>query len=251
MSPTRSGYKELGLELVEPLQDQPHKSRRPPMADEKKDEGAGDPIKILLEEALERQRNAMMDSFAQILQRLPRGDASASNSDSGNATPFKVQVNFEIPIFEGQIDADAVDKWLNLLDGYFSVHEFSSREKIVFALLKAAPHVKDWWETYCEQKDESTGSLFSAAPTWNDFRDAIKEQYYPVGSYEDKYIKWTTLRQGRDQDVPEFTNIFHTLRTQLGIKDSELHLVLKYRGCLHRYIQEEMEFLNISSLGTT
>ena len=165
MSPTRSGYKELGLELVEPLQDQPRKSRRPPMADKKKDEGAGDPIKILLEEALERQQNAMMDSFAQILQRLPRSNASASSSYSGNATPFKVQVNFEIPIFEGQIDADAVDKWLNLLEGYFSVHEFSSREKIVFSLLKTAPHVKDWWETYCAQKDESTGSLFSAAPT--------------------------------------------------------------------------------------
>ena len=81
----------------------------------------------------------MMDSFAQILQRLPRGDASASNSYSRNATPFKVQVNFEIPIFEGQIDADVIDKWLNLLDGYFSVHEFSSQEKIVFALLKTAP----------------------------------------------------------------------------------------------------------------
>jgi len=37
------------------------------MADEKNDKGAGDPIKILLEEALERQQNAMMDSFAQIL----------------------------------------------------------------------------------------------------------------------------------------------------------------------------------------
>jgi hypothetical protein len=34
----------------------------------------------------------------------------------------------------------------------------------------------------------------------------------------------------------------------LGIKDSEKPLVLKYRICLHRYIQEEMEFLNISSL---
>jgi len=34
------------------------------MADEKKDKGAGDPIKILLEEALERQQNAMMDNFA-------------------------------------------------------------------------------------------------------------------------------------------------------------------------------------------
>ena len=52
MSPTRAGYKELGLDLVEPLQDQPRKSQRPPMGDEKKDEGAEYPIKILLEEAL-------------------------------------------------------------------------------------------------------------------------------------------------------------------------------------------------------
>ena len=70
-------------------------------------------------------------------------------------------------------------------------------------------------------------SLFSPAPTWNSFRDAIKEQYYVVRSYEDIYIKWTTLRQGRDQYVPEFTNVFYTLRTNLGIKDSEKHLVLK------------------------
>ena len=129
-----------------------------------------------------------------------------------------------------------------MLEGYFFVHDFSSRENITFALLKVAPHIKDWWETYCEQKDESTGSLFSAAPTWDSFRNAIKEQYYPVRSYEDEYIKWTTLRQGRDQDVPEFTNLFHTLRTKLGIKDSEQHLILKYRGCLHKYIQEEIEF---------
>jgi len=92
----------------------------------------------------------MMDSFAQILQRLPRGDTLASKSYSGNATPFKVQVNFEIPIFKGQIDANAIDKWLNLLEGYFSVHEFLSQEKIASTLLKASPYIKDWWETYCE-----------------------------------------------------------------------------------------------------
>eukprot|EP00253_Pinus_taeda_P001830 PITA_01830 len=56
------------------------------------------------------------------------------------------------------------------------------------------------------------------------------------------------LRQGRDQDMPKFTNIFHTLRTKLGIKDLEQHLVLKYRSCLHKYIQEEIESLNIPSL---
>jgi hypothetical protein len=37
----------------------------------------------------------------------------------------------------------------------------------------------------------------------------------------------------------------------MGIKDSKRHLVLKYHDALHRYIQTEMEFLDISSLGTT
>jgi hypothetical protein len=105
----------------------------------------------LLEEALKKQRNAMMDNFSQILQRIPTSGALTSNNHSGGTTPFKVQVNFEIPIFEGQIDAYTVDRWLNLLEGYFSVHEFSNRERIIFALLKAAPHVKDWWETYLEK----------------------------------------------------------------------------------------------------
>ena len=99
MSPTRSGYTESWLNLVEPLQGQPRKPRRLSMGEENKDEGVGYPIKILLEEALEKQRNAMMDNFAQILQQLPTGGASTSNSHSGGATPFKVQVNFEIPIF--------------------------------------------------------------------------------------------------------------------------------------------------------
>jgi hypothetical protein len=109
------------------------------MGEENKDEGAGDPIKLLLKEALKKQRNAMMDNFAQILQRLPTSSASTSSRHSGGATPFKVQVNFDIPIFEGKIDADVIDRWLNLLEGYFLVHDFSDRERIIFSLLKAAP----------------------------------------------------------------------------------------------------------------
>jgi len=97
------------------------------------------------------------------------------------------------------------------LEEYFLVHDFSNQENITFALFKATPHVKDWWETYYEQKHESEPSLFSAAPTWNFFQDTIKEHYYPVKSYEDKYIKYTMLQQGKDQDVLEFTNIFQTL----------------------------------------
>jgi hypothetical protein len=153
------------------------------MGDEKKDDGAGDPIKILLEEALARQMNKMMDNFVQILRRLPTSEASSS---SGHATPFRVQVNFDIPLFEGLIDANDVDKWLNLLKGYFSVQNFFDREKITFALLKVIPHAKDWWDTYSAQRVMEYYAMFVVAPTWDSFWDAIKEQYYHVGSYKDQ-----------------------------------------------------------------
>ena len=63
--------------------------RQPPMVEGKKDEGAGDPVKILLEDALEKQRNAMMDKFSRILQRLPTGGTSTSRK-----IQHQVQQNF-------------------------------------------------------------------------------------------------------------------------------------------------------------
>ena len=91
----------------------------------------------------------MMDSFTQILLRMSAAASASSTSNRvGDETPFKVQVNFDIPLFEGQIDADAVDNWLNVLEGYCSVQNLSERENITFALLKEVLHVQNWWGTY-------------------------------------------------------------------------------------------------------
>jgi hypothetical protein len=138
-----------------------------------------------------------------------------------------------------------------LLEGYFSVHNFFDKEKITFSLLKVVPHVKDWWDTYSNKRAIEEYAMFEVSPTWDSFMDAIKEQYYLVGSYKDQYTRWATLCQERDQIVTDFTNIFHTMHTKLIIKYFERHLVLKYRGCFHTYIQTKMEFLDIVSLGTT
>jgi len=91
----------------------------------------------------------MMDNFAHILQCLPIAkDTYSSSGHFLGTSPFKVQVNFDIPIFEGQIHVDALEKWLNLLEGYFYVQKNFDRENITFALLKDLPHVKHWWENY-------------------------------------------------------------------------------------------------------
>jgi hypothetical protein len=73
-------------------------------------------INLLLEKSLSRHRDRMMENFPHILQFFSiEISASSSNNHFGGTSPFKVQVNFDIPIFEGQIDMDSLEKWLNLL----------------------------------------------------------------------------------------------------------------------------------------
>jgi hypothetical protein len=50
--------------------------------------------------------------------------APLTRSHFGGTTPFKVQVNFDIPLFKVQIDVDALEKWLSLLEGYYSIQFF-------------------------------------------------------------------------------------------------------------------------------
>ena len=147
--PNKARYKELGLKLVSLEEKISCMPKRPLMEGENKDDETGDPFKMLLEEVPTQQRNEMMDSFAQILLWLPTSDAS---SLSWGTAPFNVQIKFDIPIFEGQIDADVVDKWLNLLEGYFFVHDFFNRENITFALLQVVPHVKNWWDIFVRKQ---------------------------------------------------------------------------------------------------
>ena len=175
MSLTRSEYRKLGLELVSLEDNRSCTPKKLSMVEEKKI-GVDDPINMLLEQSLTRQRDEMMENFSHILQCLPiASDACSSSGHFGGTTPFKVQVNFDIPVFEGQIDADALDKWLNLLEGYFSVHNFSDKEKVTFSLLKALPHVKHWWESYWEKISTEGSRIYRFDPTWDIFLDVVKE----------------------------------------------------------------------------
>jgi hypothetical protein len=128
-----------------------------------------------------------MDNISHILQCfLIAAGTSSSSNHFGGTSPFKVHVNFDILVFEGQIDADALEKWLNLLEGYFFDRNFSDKENITFTLLKALPHVKHWWKKYYEKNSTEEFGIYGAEPTWDFFVDVVKEQYYPIGNYEDQ-----------------------------------------------------------------
>ena len=78
--------------------------------------------------------------------------------------PFKVQVNFEIPIFEGQVDTDVVDKWLNLLEGYFLFMNFRVGKKLFFLFSKQPPTLRTGGKPIASRRMKILGHYFQPHP---------------------------------------------------------------------------------------
>jgi hypothetical protein len=68
MSPMRSGYRELGLDLVSLKEKLSRMPKKLSTSGKNKYDGIRYIFKMLLEEGLEQHRNEMMEKFAQILQ---------------------------------------------------------------------------------------------------------------------------------------------------------------------------------------
>jgi hypothetical protein len=100
MYPTRSEYRKLGLDLVALEDNRSRTPNKPSMAEEKKIDGADDPISLFLEQALTRQRDEMMENFPHILQRLPIASGfikhlhQATTLEEKITSPFKVKEQY-------------------------------------------------------------------------------------------------------------------------------------------------------------
>ena len=91
MSLTRYEYSKLGLDNIVSLEDNLSRTpKKPSMEEEKKNKGVDDPINLLPEQALKRQRDEMMENFSHILQHLSIASGASSSSDHfGGTSPFQ------------------------------------------------------------------------------------------------------------------------------------------------------------------
>jgi hypothetical protein len=98
MYPTRSKYRKLDLELVSLEDNISRMPKKPSMAEENKNDRADDSINLLLEQALTRQRDEMMENFSHIFQRLPiETGASSSSNHFGSTSPSRYRLILTFP----------------------------------------------------------------------------------------------------------------------------------------------------------
>lgn len=91
ISLSRSRNEAFNLKLISLKDNHTHQRKWPPMLKEKSDDGVGNPIMLLLKDALTQQRNKMRDKFTQtLLWLLVAIEAPWTNTNYGDVTPFKV-----------------------------------------------------------------------------------------------------------------------------------------------------------------
>lgn len=151
----------------------------------------------------------------------------------GSHRPFKVEARIDIPTFDGTVDAEKLDSWIDQLETYFTLYGFNSSEKVAFARLKLTSHALAWWNSQLKMMNEEEVHR-------SEFTRLLRREYYPMGYSQERWSRWHNLRQQRGQSVQEYTTEFRRLAVTLGISTDNEDVFTKYVVGLHRQIQNEL-----------
>jgi hypothetical protein len=158
---------------------------------------------------------------------------------------LKLDVKFQLPTYDVELDAEKLDNWVRQLEVYCRIQRIVDDEtKIQLASLKMGGTTLIWWERRTRDDLKKSGKTISS---WNDFVIALKQQFYPLAYMQQEMMNWQCLRQSKGQNVQEYTQIFRKKALNLGIPLYTQETLLKYIGGLHSYLKHTILMLNLSN----
>jgi len=160
--------------------------------------------------------------------KSPSPLSSPSSSSSSSTSSFesekekkhknpllKLDVKFELPVYDGDINPEKLDNWVKQLEVYSHIQYITDdKTKIQLATLRMGGTALIWWESKTQIDLKCKGKFITS---WTKFIKALKIQLYPLGHTQQAVIDWQRLRQGKGQSVQEFTQEFIKKALALGI----------------------------------
>ena len=86
---------------------------------------------------------------------------------------IKLDVKFDLPIYDGELNAEKLDNWIRQIDVYCRVQSINSdKSKIQLANLRLKGTALVWWEGTTQANMKKHGKILFA---WSEFVSAIKK----------------------------------------------------------------------------
>lgn len=154
------------------------------------------------------------------------------------STPLKLEVKFDLPTFDGEVNAKKLDHWLKQIEVYYRIQKIvKDEDKIQLATLKMSGNALIWWKScmqnYMENENESLNVCLAS---WTHFIQLLRDQFYPLGYHQKVVMEWQNLCQSKGQS------------TMLGISLNSQDTLLKYIGGLNNYLKHTLLMFDPSDL---
>jgi len=159
---------------------------------------------------------------------------------------LKLDIKFELPMYNGELDAEKLDNWIRQIEVYCRIQKFTEDDvKIQLASFRLGGTARIWWESRSREDLATKGKIISS---WYEFISALKKKFYPLGYMQQAMMDWKNLRQGKGQSVQEYTQEFWKRALVLGIPLYTQENLLKYIGGLHNYLRHMILMFNPTNL---
>lgn len=149
---------------------------------------------------------------------------------------LKLDVKFELPMYNGEFYSEKLDNWVKKMEVYCSVQQITEDEvKIRLASLPLTVTSLIYWKSKLHEGTEHISKIF---PSWFDFITSLRKQFHPLG-YKEKYlIEWKGLKFRKGQSVQEYRDEFRNKVLMLDIPLYTQETLMKYNiGRLPEYVR--------------
>ncbi|CAA0808221.1 Unknown protein, partial [Striga hermonthica] len=142
--------------------------------------------------------------IASVPVAYPRRPA-APNSPSTRQYLVALFRDYHPEKFSGQGDPRVVDEWVQGLEIIFEVMNSPDRYRMLCAQIQLTGDARLWWQAYWSMRPGDKDGC-----TWDQFKELIREKYYPSYYHADMERQFLALTQGTrtvDEYEREFTRL--------------------------------------------
>jgi hypothetical protein len=154
------------------------------------------------------------------------------------------KTKMDIPVYEGNLDAEELLDWIRALDTYFDYEDIEEDKKVRHAVTKLKGHAALWWdELQADRRSKGKQKIKS----WDRMIAKMKAKFIPRDYQITLFRRMQNLRQ-KLMTVKEYTEEFYRLNIRAGHRESDDEKVARYLNGLRYDIQDELSMVTIRTV---
>jgi len=183
--------------------------------------------------------------------RTPRGVSPSSHSSSSHEElrPRRERrltrqpnddlrdMRIDLPEFEGNLNPDLFIEWIQAIERFFEIKEFSDEKAFKVAVLKLKSYASLWYENLKKQRSREGKSRIRS---WSKLKKLMSKRFLPDNYKRDLHLRVSSLSQGR-LSVEEYIREFEQLQIRSGLEEEPEQTMARFIRGLDPNLAEKVD----------